>query len=271
MKQGHITLIFFLIYLGCFLFLKVEEKQYQTVIREKQRVEQALAEAMEYTAKEYAEVMYASLEQKEKTIETTFSTTFSVLMGIPEEEKLWRMYLPLLVLVEEDGMVFCYVREVSNNHLIELECFWSDKVYFDDSQDQTVIEQLEREVSAYITKHNYIAEQYGISYTFFVPDFFATEETVQTFPMLLAVFQGWPLTASGRITYENCIDIGAYLQKKRKYVLELPQNIQYPAYCYHEISCAVYSLKSENFIKEMVTKEEAIRQYGALPCKLCIK
>lgn len=263
-------MLFLIIYMICFLFLKLEEAQYDNVIKEKQRVEHALQEALEYTAEEYKNVIYGTLEEKKRVIETVFPKIFTVLLGNTEEDD-WRLFLPVLVLVEEDGAVFYYVQESKEKGYSELNYVWSDKSHFTFTEESTnhakrkeVMECLERETSKYITEHNYIAAQYGMEYTFFVPNFIQEEGPELKFPVIYAVFQGWPLNAAGNIIYENCLDAGAYLRERKRYVLEPPREIQNPVYRYHLETCTEY------YSEDRVTKEEAIIQYGAVPCEVCL-
>lgn len=281
MKQGHLALVFLVIYISCFIFLKVTQVQYDQALQEKQRVEQALIEAVQNAGREYTAVLNASEEDKKEAFETAFMEAFYVSMGLfetEEKQEYLRMYLPMLVLAEEDGAFFWYMQERQNGDAVELCHLWSEKIVYGDSEyDDTeevkkrmVAETLEKEASKIISSHNYIASQYGISYSFFVPTFLQDGATTINFPMLFVVFQGWPLSAAGDVIYENCIDVGLYLQTVDYYVVTGPESLLEAICIYHQKECASLDESRGDSEKGYVTEEDAIRKYGAYPCSQCI-
>lgn len=225
MKQGHLLLIFLLLYCSCFLGLLFERKSYDEVIEKKQKTEQALLDAIEYTANRYRDVIKDTEEKKKQVIDEAFSEAFYVTMGLfqsTQPEELWRIYIPMLVLVEEDGAYFYYVKGIAENPKQELVHVWTDKISFDFSDVQSaagkkaiLADLLEEKASQIISNHNFIAKQYGISYSFSLPAFFQDTSREPEFPMLFVVFQGWPLNSYGTIFYENCLDAGVFLREKR--------------------------------------------------------
>lgn len=262
MKQGHFAILFCIPCILCFLSLMYEKVQYENTMMEKQRVEEALLCAAEWTAKEYASVINESEERKKQVVSSSFPEMLRISLGLLETEDSWksvRLFLPLLMVAEEDGVWFCYLKEVEKDGIVELEQCWSEKTEF---------EEIEENVSWYITNHNYIAAQYGMEYTFFVPDFFKSGKEQMEFPVIIAVFQGWPLNASGNIVYENCMDVAVYLQKKEYFLLEYPTNLADTRCYFHREECLAWKPAEDSRL--WVTEEDAVCIYGAFPCEKCI-
>ena len=224
MKQGHLLLIFVIIYCSCFLVLYCEQKNYDLILEEKQRTEKALLEAIEYTANQYREVIKDKEEKKKQVIADAFSDAFYVSMGLfqtLQAEEFWRIHIPMLVLVEEEGAYFYYVKENTELGKRKIIHEWTDRITFDfpencsDTKKKVCIaDSLEIIGSQVISNHNFIAEQYGVSYRYSLPEFFQDTSQTLEFPMLFVVFQGWPLDASGTYFYENCLDAGVFLRER---------------------------------------------------------
>ncbi len=222
MKQGHLLLLFLIIYGSCFLLLYCEQKKYDAALDEKQKVEQALLEAIEHAGNQCKKVINDNDEKKKQVIADAFSEAFYVSMGMFQSEQpkeFWRIYIPMLVLVEEEGASFYYMQESKEQILYH---DWTEKLYFnfpencsDAKKKSLMADVLEKEASKIISNHNFIAEQYGFSYRYSLPMFFQDTTQDLEFPMLFVVFQGWPLNVSDMIYYENCLDAGVFLRKKR--------------------------------------------------------
>lgn len=281
MKQGHFAAFFLILYLGCSITLYINQKRYDEVLEEKERVEEGLKKAIEYTADQLLVVMNEPVENRLLVFQSAFFEAFYIYMGALEDtelQELLGMHLPMLVYVQEDGAFFYYAEEIQKNGVIELVYQWSALQKFDfpehctDEEKKGVMAKcLEERSSEIISVHNYIAAQYGLEYTFYVPDFLQDTSSELELPMLFAVFQGWPLTAAGDIVYENCMDASVYIQEVKNYVVELPGDIS-DTYCYyHEAFCEKLEEKDRSFLKEVMTKEQAIYQYGAVPCGVCIE
>ena len=278
MKQGHLSLIFLVIFVACWSFLYVKQKQYDLVAGEKQRIEQALKQAIENTAENFSEVIYASEAKKKEVLEREFPGSLCFAMGIEDTEEnreTIRMHLPMLVLAEEDGAYFCYMEEQERDTITELVSVWSDKLVFPYKEESTaaekrriLVETLEEKASDIINNHNYIAEQYGLTYLFSVPRFLENYNKELEFPMLFVVFQGWPLDGAGSIVYDNCLDAGLYMKRTKCYSVSKPEDILSPYFVYHNLHSQC--VERENLIAEFISEEDAIRQYGAIPCKNCI-
>ncbi len=273
--------MFLIIYVICFSLLMVEKENYEGIVEEKKKVEEALLKALEDTARELSKVVYDSDEKRRQLIETVFMDSLYVSLGIfdkKEEQEKFRMYLPMLVLAEEDGAQFYYIKEVNQNEVTELKHVWSEKIDFDIKEEQEeakkkviVAEILEKRASEIITNYNYIAAQYGLEYSFYVPKFLQNMEEALEFPMLFVVFQGWPLSLAGDVVYENCLDAGGYLQEVLQYVVELPVSLDETLCYYHEMDCPDILEEDGYFLEEYMTEKDAITIYGAIPCSICIE
>jgi len=108
MKQGHLVLMFLTVYVVCCMTLYVEQRNYDRVLSEKQRVEAALLEASYTTARSFEKVWNVSEEIRKSTVATVFFESFSVSMGLfasGENQQILEMYVPMLILAEEDGYI----------------------------------------------------------------------------------------------------------------------------------------------------------------------
>lgn len=236
MKQGHIAIIFMIFYMACCLLLFLEQEKYDAVIKEKQRIEHAFLNAIENTGREYEKVLFETDEKQQQFFVNSFFEALYIFAEIFEQKEKQQsimMYVPLLVLVEEDGAFFNYISEKQDENNAMLIRIWSEKIKFEypavctEVQKKAIVAAVLEEITSYIiSNHNYIASQYGLSYQFTAPDFLGNMEELPEFPMLFVVFQGWPLNASGNITYENCMDAAVFLQRVQEKV-SIPDGIPY--------------------------------------------
>ena len=267
MKQGHFAVIFLVIFVTAYLGLTAEQCRYDHVLYEKNRIEKALTAAMDIAGKEYAGLIYESEKERQDGFRKEFFEALYISMGALEDKEMQerlKLHLPLLVIVEEEGMYFCYMEEKNTGERVELQHVWTEKIIFTD-----LAEVLENRASEYITMHNYIASQYGITYSFSVPDFLKGNVEEMNYPMLFVVFQGWPLNATGDIIYENCLDAGGYLKEKEYFVVTFPKNLADTKSKYHRRHCSELEYDSMKISERVLSKEEAVRQYGAFPCEKC--
>lgn len=226
MKQGHFFLVFVLIYLSCFLTLYAESKEYSRIQKEKTEMERILLDAIESAGDAFCAVIQETEEKKKQVFSEAFFEGLCLLSGntnTAEGKEQWMMYVPMLVLLEEDGFFLCYVREVKENGVTKLCHEWTNKIAFEfdenaseEQRSSIMSETLEQTASEIITNHNAIALQYGISYRYSAPRFLQDTSTPLEFPMLFVVFQGWPLNPTGTLFYENCIDAGVFLRQKNR-------------------------------------------------------
>jgi len=217
MKQGHLMVTFLLLYIICFMTLYAEQAMYESVQAEKQQVEEALLQSVFFAAKNYEKVINATEETKKNTITDTFFESMEVFLGdvtSEEENGYLNLYVPLLILAEEDGLFVCYLQEENTDNGLELKHIWSEKIPYTDYDGNTIANMIENLAADIVTGHNHIASQFGITYQFYAPEFLRNSPESLNLPMLYVVFQGWPLRTSKNIYYENCIDAGIYILKE---------------------------------------------------------
>jgi len=230
MKQGHFFCVFIVIVFSCWLSLYVVQKQYDAVINEKHRLEHILLMAAEDAGNKYRVALREDMEKKKQIVEDAFTDAFHVFMGqfdMPAGEEFWRLYMPMLILVEEDGALFYHLQNDSTG---ELRHIWTEKLDFifpddcDEPKKKALIaDVLERQASEIITNHNIVASQYGIRYIFSLPNFFQDVSRMTEFPMLFVVFQGWPLNSFHTAFYNTCVDAGIFLRPRNGVKSEYPK------------------------------------------------
>ena len=129
MKQGHVVLLFAMLYCFCFLSLSVEQTQYNAAWEEKEKIENGLKKAAEQAAYTLIKVMHEPTEVKTQAVERSFFESFYVYMdkfGTTEEVDGLRLYVPMMVLVEENGAIFYQVEEKEEQGLAGLDYCWSE-------------------------------------------------------------------------------------------------------------------------------------------------
>lgn len=214
--------IVFILFLVCnHMDVFVCQQEYRKIEAEKERIEESLLYAVNAAAIELTSVMEETDETKLYTYRESFFRALYVRMGIAgveEEQEKMKLHFPLLAFLTEEGGYFFYTEKTFVNGSWSWEQKWSRKIPYlltgEKEMDQKILkEYLEKHVGKIITDHNYIAEQYGIEYEFFVPHFMVDEKEELTLPMMIVVFQGWPLERNRAQFYENCIDAGAYIKR----------------------------------------------------------
>ena len=233
MKQGHLLFIFIIISCGCFLSLYCEKNNYDSTMLEKERLEDALLEAIEDTGNKSKAALFENEASKKKNIEDAFSEAMYVFWGnldTPEEKEFWRLYVPMLIWVEEEGAYFYCLQTNNTNKEKELNHSWTEKIEFsfpngcsDGKRKALMADVLEEKASEIISNHNVIAAQYGISYQYSLPLFFQDTSQSPEFPMLFVVFQGWPVNNSNMVFFNACIDAGLFLRQKEEEILQYPK------------------------------------------------
>lgn len=234
MRQGHLFMVFLFIVCGCFASLYCKQKYYDSIIQEKQAIESALLEAVEYTGNMSRIVLREGEEQKKQLIADSFSEAIYISMGYletPVPKEFWRLYVPMLVLVEEDGAYFYHVQTGQAEGEKELYHVWTDKFLFsfpegcnDIKKKSLMANVLEQKASEIITEHNSIALQHGISYQYYLPGFFQNTLQLPEFPMLFVVFQGWPLNCFS-VFYDACFEVGVFMHYKGNMESDYPKLI----------------------------------------------
>lgn len=237
------------------------------------------------------------------TLLNSLYTSFDLNLDTEGKKRL-ELFLPLVAIVDNDGIYMFYYEEGHANGK-HLERVWSERIPYEvdykdehyeftlagnmiwyDEEENLIIENnlsaeyenvrkdtisfiIEQSVSKYINQHNVIARQYGIQYDFQVPmmDNSFNSRAI-TNPSLLVLFQGYPLTGTDEV-YQCFAFAGASLRKHNWYVLTKKDWY----YLYHRNDCKVLQEieQKSSVLEEIIcnTKEEC-SSYGAFPCPDCI-
>lgn len=135
--------------------------------------------------------------------------------------------------------------------------------YYEGKKREIIIQTIKEELAWYVNHHNEIANLWGISYSFSLPDFdgedlFRSVDNVS----FLAVFQGYPYSEYSRDTYNRFAFGGAQLAKESQFYVQAGgEGVKY----YHLYDCPQCSVHTEVY-KTMKEASEA----GARPCPECI-
>ena len=158
---------------------------------------------------------------------------------------------------------------------IILQTYYSTGTLFTTEQSYREIKlyairtSIEESLSEILASHNEIAGQYGLNVWFSTAEFFQSFTPAMDNPSMIAVFQGWPLSADGTLMYQNCANASAYIKKEQRYVLELPSHTGNSMFLvFHKESCS-YAGTYGCLQSFEVTKKEAVSVYGAYACPHC--
>ncbi|WMJ87539.1 hypothetical protein [Anaerocolumna sp. MB42-C2] len=132
---------------------------------------------------------------------------------------------------------------------------------FDQIRRSVIIGKIEEKMNYYINLHNNIAEQYGITYRFWLPQINKADwyQTVNDISMLV-IFQGYPYNAAGLDTYNRYALGGARIKKSSAYFITKINDLK----VYHKDSCKRIADSGIPYY----TKEECALE-GAFPCPDC--
>ena len=113
----------------------------------------------------------------------------------------------------------------------------------------------------YINKHNHIASQYGITYTFALPTISDDDwnRTIDDISMMI-LFQGYQYGTSRTMVYNRYTISGARLRKSQLFYIQEYNGKKY----YHTEDCELLTDKSDVY----KTKEECAKE-GAFECPIC--
>jgi len=132
----------------------------------------------------------------------------------------------------------------------------------------TIVKCIEETMAYYISQHNHIAEQYGITYNFSLP--MVKEQDLAPYLddiSMFIVFQGYPYGGEVGETYNRFNSAGAKVSKRRKYYVE--QKGWY--LIYHRENCPDL-LKSGIILREEPFYDiESCVKEGCYACPYCFK
>ncbi len=132
---------------------------------------------------------------------------------------------------------------------------------FDNLRRTAITDTIQSKMEYYINFHNEIANQSGMTYSFYLPSeednpWIRTVDDVS----FLFLFQGYPYDTISVGFYNRCVFAGARITKSNQYYINIIDSQLY----YHEEGCPLLDNHSEGY----GTKEECAIK-GAYPCNEC--
>lgn len=142
--------------------------------------------------------------------------------------------------------------------------FLFDEESYHETKKQTIIDCVERKMSYYISKHNIVASQKGVSYHFEMPNYEKNKEWASYIEdiNLIIVFQGYSY-GYDIYAYNNILSNAANIIKKEYYLVE--EKGWYKRYHLPTCNRITGSVDKDKYYDE----EECIQQ-GAYACEHCI-
>lgn len=145
--------------------------------------------------------------------------------------------------------------------------FVSKESYYEYKKEaitSSVLKVLERTVN----EHGKIAGQRNINIIYETPDFLSNFTPAQTYPSFFAIFQGYPLTADGKVIYNNTSSSAAYMEESSKYIVEVSNSPIQPFSVYHKEGCSYIGYYG-TVLPDKCSGDEAILKYGCYTCPHC--
>lgn len=132
----------------------------------------------------------------------------------------------------------------------------------------SIISCIEESMAYYCNRHNYIAQQFGITYDFAMPVVDNSEWTRSIDnPGIIVMFQGYPYGYGVNGTYNRFAVAGARIKKNTVYYLE--QKDWY--YIYHNVGCPELKKEGIIFLTDPYYTILDCVEKGAYACKVCSK
>lgn len=127
---------------------------------------------------------------------------------------------------------------------------------------QAIIQKIEEFLAIYTNRNNYIAEHFGITYTFALPVIDDSEilRSIEDIS-LIVIFQGVPYS-NGRDIYNSFAVAGAELQEKETFYV-MPKDWYF---VYHRVTCPQYTVGEEIGVCHGA---EECAVAGAYACEIC--
>lgn len=222
----------------------------------------------------------------------------------PDGKQSLELYLPVIAIVDEDGLYLNYLKEEVKNNSTCLVRTWTKRIPYEycdtnlrfefslskeafcyDEQDllvqvlpttgdlelrrvETIQSTIEENLINYMNNHNYIAKQYGFIYEFNLPVFDNSfQARAINEPTMMMLFQGYPLEGCDEV-YNGAAFGGASLVKKDWYALTKESGF----YLYHNQNCEKRKNYQEEHkeLEQIICKDkEECASHGAFPCPFC--
>jgi hypothetical protein len=193
---------------------------------------------------------------------------------------IYRFTLTDMVYIYDKNDIFNLERKVintayqefaTNPEYTDLKTSYSDCILLNEEsynlvRKGAILNKLEDVMTYYTSKHNHIANQQGVTYTFSLPSGKRDEwaEYIDDVS-LLVVFQGYPYGAGKNYTYNKVISAGANIIMKPRYYME--KKSWY--YLVHRQGCEMLS-KNNALLEETFDSVEECVKKGAYCCE-CIE
>lgn len=231
MKQGHILATFLLIYLLCVFAAWREQLEYDALVREKQKMKQALQTAVDTAANQILMDQIASPDTCLALAELTFFETLYASLGIlnqQEQQEQLSLCITCIALLREDGFYLCR---------------WQEKV----GEEGVVKQRAWTELQEYCEMS------------------FPAHSVKTDTPVLVVVYQGTEYDK-----YTGSLAATAKITRRESYVVEIPQYGGQLYAFYHRSGCSNIG-KYGRVLMQSKSEEEAILKYGCYKCPQCIK
>ena len=171
----------------------------------------------------------------------------------------------------DDVIITTYKDAVSNASLMaqmSTSRVFRSENDFKEVKRAAIAQCIERAAGRALADHNYIAGQHNISLFYSVPSFLENYTPAMDYSSLLAVFQGYPLSARYNIIYNNCSTSAAYITKRATYVVEVSDSMSQPYSVFHRDGCTYIDTYGK-VLERKVSENEAVVRYGAYACPHC--
>lgn len=141
------------------------------------------------------------------------------------------------------------------------EYLFSDKDVFDQVRRNTIVERIQEDMKYYINNYNKIAENFGITYDFYLPavdenDWQRTIDSISLF----VIFQGYPYGYGTNDVFNRYAYAGARVKKADMFFITENEGKK----IYHRSDCS----EVLDFSNPIYSKKECALQ-GAYPCTKC--
>lgn len=159
----------------------------------------------------------------------------------------------------QTGAEFLFFRQNRPGHFM-----LNDEMYLL-IRKNAIISQIETSLSYYISNHNLIAKNYGITYQFGLPviDNATWSRSIDS-PTFIVTFQGYPYEGAKQV-YNRYTVSGAYIKKDAGYWIEKKE-----WYCiYHSPECPQLVRPGVQLLEEQYYTVKDCAAAGAYACRIC--
>lgn len=251
MKQGHCLVVFALILFACILVARLEQVQYDKLVQGKGKMERALQTALDVAAEQIVMDQSESVATCLSLVQTTFFESLYATLGIidqSEKQDEINQYITSIILMKPEGYYRCSLSEYADeNGCIVQQREWTTL----------------QEYSEYILEDTFMnTNQLNLT---------SVDKSLINTPLLKVTFQGIPVLESSKEIYSGSLDACIKIQKKERYIIDLPVYNETLYAIYHKVGCSYIGADGYRTLSNMVLEEDAIQVYGCNKCSHCIK